>query len=119
MQHDHSTGPSGSRRNVHRIGPSTAALKSRKPRNRFRTFLEKFCALSPQSRLRVLKALLADRETQDHPSSPCPPPDAAFFLRNGISRTLWERYKRAQAEAWRTEGATREGVERFGKEPTP
>lgn len=101
----HST---GSRSNVYRIGDSTKPLKSRKPRNPFRTWVEKFCKFPPDSRLRILKALLAEHRAETKVSGnpqPEPPsrPDAAFFLKNGISRALWERYEQAQHEAWRLE----------------
>ena len=47
MSSIHSTGSTGSRRNVYRLGDSTAPLKSRKRRNPCRSFLEKFCAATP------------------------------------------------------------------------
>lgn len=95
-------------KNVYRLGDSTKPLKSRKPRNPFRTFLEKFCKLPPASRLRLLKILLAEQEADakaSGQSAPAKPlrPNAAFFLRNGISRSLWDRYGQAQDEAWRLE----------------
>jgi len=49
MSSIHSTGSTGSRRNVYRLGDSTAPLKSRKRRNPCRTFLEKFCAATPDA----------------------------------------------------------------------
>ena len=95
MQQPHSTGPAGHRNNVYRLGNAPAVLRSRKPRNHCRTWLEQFCALKPESRLRVIKTLLA--ESRDHSddsealtASPHHWP-ASFYLRNGIPRVLWER----------------------------
>ena len=95
-------------KNVYRLGDSTKPLKSRKPRNPFRTWLEKFCKLPPASRLRLLKAMIAmdaAAAKASDKSAPTQPlrPDAAFFLKNGISRSLWTRYEQAQDEAWRLE----------------
>ena len=109
MQHDHSTGLAGSHSNVYRLPNAPDVLRSRKPRNRFRTLLEKLCALKPESRLRVIKAMLAEfdksAESSDVPKTTKPPHwPASFYIRNGISRDLWERrYGRAQDEAWQTE----------------
>lgn len=104
----HSTGSAGFRSNVYRLGDSTKPLKSRKPRNPFRTLLERFCKLPPASRLRVMKILLAEQEVDAKASDQSAPAhplrsDAAFFLKNGISRSLWIRYEQAQDEAWRLE----------------
>lgn len=99
----HSTGSAGSRRNVYRLGDSKAPLRSRKRRNPCRTFLEKFCATAPASRLRILKSMLADFDSEATgcgESAKPSHPDAAFLLKNGISRSLWARYEAAQDEAW-------------------
>ena len=47
MQQQHSTGLAGSHSNVYRLPNAPDVLRSRKPRNRFRTWLEKFCATAP------------------------------------------------------------------------
>jgi len=103
MSSIHSTGSTGSRRNVYRLGDSKAPLKSRKRRNPCRSFLEKFCAATPASRLRILKSMLADFDSEATgcgESAKPSHPDAAFLLKNGISRSLWARYEAAQDEAW-------------------
>jgi hypothetical protein len=103
MSSIHSTGSTGSHSNVYRLGDSTAPLKSRKRRNRFRTFLEKFCAATPATRIKINKILLAEKKPDAtgftnparHSRS-----HAAFLLKNDISRSLWTRYEQAQYEAW-------------------
>ena len=107
MQQQHSTGLAGSHSNVYRLPIAPDVLRSRKPRNRFRTLLEKLCALKPESRLRVMKAWLAKYRAEAEDSDPIPVKpghwSASFYLKNGISRDLWERYGQAQDEAWQTE----------------
>ena len=109
MQQQHSTGLAGSHSNVYRLPNAPDVLRSRKPRNRFRTWLEKFCACPPEPRLRIIKAMLAKYgQPAEDVSTPKDDPElhhgpASFYLKKGISRDLWERYGRAQDEAWQTE----------------
>lgn len=108
MQQPHSTGLAGSLSNVYRLPNAPAVLRSRKPRNYFRLWIEKFCACPPEARLRVIKAMLAEygkpAEGDSTPKDSHPHHwPASFYLKRGISRELWERYGRAQDEALRLE----------------
>lgn len=108
MQHADYTGSPGSASNVYRLPNAPKVLRSRKPRNRLRAFIETFCSLKPKSRLKVLKVMITEysRDTEGDDKTTKPPyshKPASFYISSGISRDLWEKYIMSIDEARKTE----------------
>lgn len=71
--------------------------------NAHRSFVQKFIALPPKSRLKVMKIILAEGDKGDGKPEPSDEEAKARLLASGLAPDELERFGRAVREAWAAE----------------